>query len=213
MSSKLPKAVMDIKPPTAYLKVLATAAAVANGLTEHAAIYTTPDPTVIALTAQETILHDLATKVDDGDHSEIPARDEASITLYRMLQTELVYVNKIGNHDRAILGYSGFPVSLDPAPRPVPPQLVIKRIEDAKQPRTAKIFIERTGLTSFQYIVQKSTTPGDEASWKEVLTCSSSFKLIMHDMIHGQETWFRVCARNVAGYGFWSVPVPFISRM
>ena len=212
MASKLAVAVMGIGIPTAYKKVLALAQIVASALTANVTTYSAPDPTVLALLAQIAILQGYINEVSEGDHSKIGLRDEASITLYRMLQLELIYVNKIGNHDRGILMLSGFPVSVEPSPRPVPEQIVIKRIENGKESNSAKIFIDPLSQYELRFTVQSTTTPDDASSWREVLSESNSHQLIITNLVLDQKVWFRLRASNPAGNGAWSVPVSFISQ-
>lgn len=212
MSTKKSVAVLGIGRPTDYKRVLELTDAVCNALTVNIAIYALPDPTVVAMQAQATILRGYVNAVNDGDHSKIELRNEASELLYQMLQEELIYVNKIGHNDRGILELSGFPVSAEPAPRHVPSQVIIKRIETGKEPKTAKIFIVPMDQTLLKYIVQTTTTPEIEASWKIVLVESNSHQLIIANLVHGQEIWIRVCASNANGEGLWSVPVSFIPQ-
>ena len=212
MSSKKAVAVLGIGRATDYKKVLTLAQAVASALTLNATTYSAPDPTVVAILAQVAILQGYINEVEDGDHSKKDLRDEASETLYAMLQQGLVYVNKIGNHDRGILALSGYPVSAEPAPRPIPEQVVIKRIVDGKESNSAKIYIDPIGQTDVRFEIQATTTPDVLTSWHEVLGESNSFQLIISNLVLDQKVWYRVRACNANGNGAWSVAVSFISQ-
>jgi len=205
-------AIIGIQKPTDYKKVVARARAVTTAMEEHSDIYAVPDPALQAIKDQVEVVNNFSGKVDAGDHSFIASRDQASTVLFRMLEDELIYVNKIADGDKAKLTFSGFKVSAEPTPRPVPGQVIIKDIDDGAEAHTAKIKIEPIGQYKVIFCVQMSETPDDEASWSLVLIISNSFKLIIPKMVHGKEVWFRVNASNAQGTGLWSNPIPFISR-
>jgi hypothetical protein len=212
MSTRRSVAVMGVRRPAYFNQVLMRANTVVFALTNNASIFTTPDPALAVLIAQAAMLQGYINDVNDGDHSKIGLRNEASVKLYDMLREELVYINKIGNHNRGLLEQSGFAVNAMPEPQSVPPQVIIKRIVDGYSSNTAKIFIYSLHMRYLIYIVEQSTTPDEETSWKPVLNCTNSGKLFIKNLKRGEEVWFRVCAQSSGGRGQWSNNVYFISR-
>jgi hypothetical protein len=192
--------------------VLSLARTVIASLTGSSSIFTSPDPTLATLDTQADLLEALIAEVEAGNHIKIPLRDEEAATLYRLLQDETLYVNKMGDGDRGLLVQSGFLVSDPPNPKPIPEQVVIKRMEDYSSPNTAKIYIEPMEQTALTFKVQSTETPDDENSWKLELITGNSKALIIHHRIHGQQLWYRVSASNANGNGLWSTAIGFISN-
>jgi hypothetical protein len=58
-----------------------------------------------------------------------------------------------------------------------------------------------TGARS--YVIQQTTTPGDEASWKLVASCIRSGATVA-GLTSGTKYYFRVAALGTAGQGPWS---------
>ncbi|MBP7496800.1 MAG: hypothetical protein KA792_03965 [Bacteroidales bacterium] len=212
MSTRLSKAVMAVKTQKDYKALLELTDSSTSAMETNIATFANPNPTLAELRAQADIVRGYAARVDAGDHTVLELRNEASVTLYRMHQQELIYVNEIGNNDRGILSLSGYKVTDEPNPHPLPAQIIIKRIIDGDSPNTAKIYIESVGQHDLNFIVEKTTTPDDETSWKVALCNSSSRELIISNLVYGQEIWFRICAYNKNGQGLWSQPHPFISQ-
>ncbi|MBP7496173.1 MAG: fibronectin type III domain-containing protein, partial [Bacteroidales bacterium] len=205
------KAVMRIRPKE-YNKVADKADEVADSLETNVAKYPNPNPTIAEIRAQLLIVRNLIAKVNEGDRTQIGLRDESVNLLYQMLLNELIYVNIIGNNDRGILMLSGFEVTDEPNPQPVPDQVVIKRIVDGDIADSAKIFIVSLHLKNLIYYVEMTDTPELPASWKNILSTLNSRKLIINNLISGEKHYFRVRASNASGIGSWSQPVPFISQ-
>ena len=203
---------MGVRRPAYFNQVLMRANTVVFALSNNASIFPMPDPALAVLSNQARVLQGYINDVNDGDHSKIGLRNEASVDLYELLRQELVYVNQVGRHDRGLLSQSGFAVNEMPEPHPVPPQVIIKRIVDGSSPNTAKIFIYSLHMRYLFYLVEQTSTPDDEASWKLVYHTSNSKKLLVENMIRGEEVWFRVCAQSAGGRGQWSNKVYFISR-
>jgi hypothetical protein len=135
-----------------------------------------------------------------------------------MLQLERNYVNFVAQGDRAIILLSGFDASNDPLPLPIPDAPAIRRIDDGLIPLSAKILlVNQSGPVivkkrNLWYIVQMSTTPLEQDSFKTVLFTSNSRKLIITGLIRLQEVFFRVAVLNAHGQGNWSPCVPFVAR-
>ena len=212
MATRRAVAVLKIKRPTDYKSVLSRTSTVVTSMTTAVAIYALPDPPLATLTAQAAVLQGYVDKVNDGNHAMIDMRNQESETLYRMLQEELIYVNKVGNNDRGLLAQSGFEVSDDPNPRPIPVQVIIKRIEKGEEPNNAKIVIIKMDQTMVEFIVQTTITPATEDSWKTVLIESNSHNLILEHLVPGQEIWIRICAKNTTGSGLWSLPISYFPQ-
>jgi len=195
-----------------YKGILDRAKGVSSAMNKNSAIYTNPNPLLGAIDAQVLVVQGFIDKVNTGDHSFIASRNEAAVTLYNMLKNELIYVNKRGNYDRAILILSGFPVNKFPEPQPIPDKVVIKRVEDGKEPNTAKFFIMQIGQRYVFYNIQTTLTPDDETSWKTLVTVKSSMKLIVPGLENQVLMWYRIAAGNAHGMGQWSNRISFISQ-
>ncbi|MBP7498054.1 MAG: fibronectin type III domain-containing protein [Bacteroidales bacterium] len=212
MATKEVKAIMGVDKPTDYKKVTEVGEASVTAMTANSVTFNNPDPPLATITAQINLTRSYASQVKDGDHSKIALRDSSSKLLYRMLQQQLIYVNQIGNGDKSILSLSGFTISDDPNPQPIPDKVVIKRVINDKASKSAKIFIESLRLGRLIYYVEMTLTIDNEASWKNVLTTKNSRKLIIPNMVFGQIVYFRVCASNSSGIGSWSEPFTFVSQ-
>jgi hypothetical protein len=176
----------------------------------NVAVFPSPDPTVAALTTENTKL-DAAIKAKDGSHQKNKACDAQSLVVFNLLKMELAYVNKIAKGDKANILLSGFDSSNEPSPHEIPDMVVIKRIEDGKAPHSAKIFIEPLNGAE-HYKVESTITPDNATSWKTVLDPASLHHLVITGLVRGQETWFRVTGGNSHGWGTPSESVPFLPR-
>ena len=206
-----PHAVMLVKPHDCN-DVLALARAVSAAMKLNISVFPLPDPDLAEIDAQADILENLIAEVDNGNLMKKELRDEASVALYDLLQDEAVYVNFVGNGDRGILALSAYSISDPPNPRPIPEQVVIKRIEDSLQSNTAKIYIDHMSQTHLTFEVQETLTPDIIDSWKVVLSTSNSHELLISRRILGQKVWYRINASNANGTGQWSTAVSFTSQ-
>ncbi|MBP7497965.1 MAG: fibronectin type III domain-containing protein [Bacteroidales bacterium] len=212
MATRKAKAVFKVNSPYEYKIILPKSTSSINKLRLNVSIFNNPNPTLEEMETQVDVLQNYIDLVNGGDHSYIGMRNEATALLYRMNQQQLIYVNQVANGNVGILELSGYDISDEPNPRPIPDQVIIKKIVPGKTAKTAKIFIVSMEQVRLNFIVQMTTTPELEDSWKQILLKSNSNNIIISDLIHGQEVWFRVCAYNPAGTGLWSVPVSFICQ-
>ncbi|MBP7496174.1 MAG: hypothetical protein KA792_00720 [Bacteroidales bacterium] len=206
-----PYVVMKVK-ITDYKAILNLARTVVVAMTDNSLIYTDPAPALATLSAKIDLLQEIVNKVNQGFKNWIGERNETAAELYLLLQQEIIYVNKIGNGDIGILQLSGFSI-VDPAnPKPVPPQVIIKRIEQVNRADTVKIIIEKINQTPAIFNIQTTLTPNDESSWKLILSTHNSHKLLISNIVPDLKYWYRVAAANAQGQGPWSLAVPFISQ-
>jgi hypothetical protein len=152
------------------------------------------------------------------------AKGNKTIKDQRILQSELVYadlqalaaiVNSVASNNLGLIDLSGFPNSANPTPQPIPNQIVIKRIVDAKTALTAKIYILSLKQKRLNYTVRMTTVanaPADDASWKVVLQTTSSRKLIIPNLVRNQDVYFDVNASNARGVGKFSDAMVYSAR-
>src|ERR1035437_10041436 len=196
---------------TDYKNILSRARTVIAALASHADNYMNPNPSLLTINALITVLSNLIDEVNNGNHSKIGQRDDVAANLYRLLQLELFYVNKTANGMRGLLQLSGFELALEPHSKPVPAQVIIKKVKKGLEKGTAKINIHPLGLYNLRYFVEISLTPGIENSWVKTLEITNSRKLFLKNLVYGQIIYIRIKAANTKGTGLYSVPVRFIS--
>jgi hypothetical protein len=190
---------------------------VVAGLNANSTIYPDPNPKPDELSLEVGLLVTLSGQAKVNTQKK-EARDQQASKLFGMLLEETHYVNKVAKGDRATILLSGFEASAEPSPRPVPDVPVIKRVENGSAPHSAKIFLAKTTSVlntkkeSLNYIVQMCTDDSKEENWKTVLHTQNSKKLLVLNLVRGQEYFFRISALNARGQSDWSETVAFIAQ-
>jgi hypothetical protein len=190
---------------------------VITGLSSNTNTYPQPNPAVDELKAETSILAELSGQAK-GSSQKKQARDQQAIKVYGMLLAESNYVNSVAKGDKAIILLSGFDVSAEPSPHPVPDVPVIKRIEDGNAPHSAKIFLAKitspllTTREKLTFIVQMCTDDSKEENWKTVLQTQNSKSLILLSLVRKEEYLFRIAVMNARGQSDWSETASFVSQ-
>ncbi|MBI3501446.1 MAG: fibronectin type III domain-containing protein [Bacteroidetes bacterium] len=187
-------------------------------LTANSNIYGNPDPSLGVLQNEVVPFEKAIADAKKGGSEATEARNKEALKVHGLLKEELTYVNKVAKNDKDTILLSGFDASEEPEPAEVPDAPVIKKIDDGDSPGTAKIFLAKTTsplLTKKQkltFIIEMTTTVSDESSFKTVLLTHNSKKLIVPNLVRGQEVFIRISVMNARGQSNWSTVVSFISR-
>lgn len=183
---------------------------------ENPLVYVTPpveeedliDQTEAASTAQG--------KVKGGGVNSTVVRNKKSLILFTSLGKLILYANGLYRGDTECLALSGFDLSSDPVPHPIPEKPVIDRIEKGRLPISMKIFLVKKSGThkkeSFTYFVQVAEVGGETLVYKDVLQTKSMYKLLIPNCVKGKELSVRVSKSNSRGTSDWSSPVTFIPQ-
>lgn len=210
---KTVKAVIGCK-TTEYVRLNSIASRVKEGMLTNASLFPGTAAAVNKLKNDQLLFEDYIANAK-GNHAILSQRNEQSKIVYADLQTLLHPVNTIAAGNVATIDLSGFPCSTDPAPRPVPDKVIIKRIVKGDTDLTAKIFIESLKQRNLTYTVRFTTVAGasvNDPTWKTILQVYSSKKLILPDLTPEQYMYISVSASNTAGAGIYSDPKPFHVR-
>jgi hypothetical protein len=208
---RIAKAVVNCK-VTAYVKLNKLAIRVKNNLSKNIADF--PGITE-ALDKLDTdlALYSIQVGMAKGNTTITKQRNSQAVIILADLHSLADLVNAIAKGDVVIIALSGFDNSLDPSPHAIPVKVIIKRIVNGVSNLTAKIFIESMGQRNLTYNVRITTVtnaPIDDPGWVQVLQTTSSKKLIVPNLIRGQEIFVQINALNAAGTGLWSETMPFI---
>ena len=207
------KAVINCK-ITEFIKLNTLAGRVVEKMTENASEFPGTATKVATLnTSQELFTTLIATA--KGNSIIVDQRNEHAKVVLSNLQTLLTLVNMIAGGNKATITLSGFAGSSDLTPRPVPNQVVIKRIVKGETELSAKIFIISLKQRDLCYTVRTTSVAGagvNDPSWKVVLYTSSSYKLVLPDLVKNQNLYISVSATNTRGEGIFSDPMRFSAK-
>lgn len=203
------KAVLHVRPKE-YNKVNLLAGKVHTGLTENAAQFPNPDPSMEVLLNENTLLSNLINTKDGSKQINQAILDQSQI-VYNKLKLLADFVSRIANGNKSAILASGFDFNDDASSIGIPGKVVIRRVTDGSSVCSAKIFI--TALTEAKrYKVETSTTPNDSESWKIALDPASSRNIEIDSLPRGAEVFIRVVGGNSHGWGIPSDYVSFIPR-
>jgi hypothetical protein len=143
---------------------------------------------------------------------------EDTTKLFVMLDTLLNYVNGLYKGDKVKLLASGFDVVDEAVPQDIPSVPVVSRMEAGNQPHSVRFIIKRTPATpgkkrrGVTYIIEMTTTPDDEKTFKPVLIIDNQFKLLVTNLTRGTEYSFRLAAKNARGQSDWTEIFTYIAQ-
>ena len=210
---KVTKAVIGCK-TTEYQKLNNIACNVKEKMTDNAAAFP-GTATAVNKLKDDQLLFETLISTSRGNHAIRSQRNEQAKIVHEDLRLLLNPVNAIAEGNEATIALSGFPSSLDPSPQPIPSRVMIKKITSGKTELSAKISIESLKLRYLTFSVRVTTVPGaaiNDPSWKEVLRTTSSYKLVLPDLIRKEDIFISVNASNKYGEGIYSEPTPFTAR-
>jgi len=202
-------AVLHLKNKEAQI-VFQLAGRVSTNLAASSSIFTDPDPSLEVFDSETQKLN-TAIKAKDGSKQKNQAIKDQTDVVYAMLKSEILYVNKIAQGDKATILLSGFDCNDDPVARDIPAKALIKRIEDGSVACSAKIYADAVPDAD-RYKVEITTTLAEPTNWKTVLDFGTLNKIEIRDLVRGQEIYIRVTAGNRHGWGICREPVAFIPR-
>lgn len=207
---RVTKAVIIYK-TSEVVSIYKLAVRVAEGMKENAVEFPGTEEEVATLNSGQQLLGQYIGTAK-GNHVITNQRNEQAKKVHSILQSLQFQVNIAAAGNEAIIGLSGFPVSLDPNPKPVPEKVVIRKIVKGETDLSAKIYIESLKQRRLWYSVRTTTVAGAEIndpSWKEVLETTSSKGLIITGLIENKKIFISVNARNTRGKGAYSAPMSF----
>ncbi|MDR3651606.1 MAG: fibronectin type III domain-containing protein [Paludibacter sp.] len=191
-------------------KVFQLAGRVSTNLATNKDVYPEPDPPLQTLDKEIENLN-IALKAKDGTKQKNQAIIDQVEVVHGMLKSEVIYVNKIAQGDKALILFSGFDCNYDATTHDIPGKALIKRVEDGSTACSAKIYVGALPEAD-RYKVEITTTPADPVSWTTVLDFGSLNKIEIRDLTRGQEIYIRVTGGNTHGWGISSESVAFIPR-
>jgi hypothetical protein len=207
---KKSEAVLHIRTAKEVKKVATLGKRVTTGMGDNPTVFTEPDPNLVTIDAETNALNGLIAEAESGDRATIEARNAKAETVYDLLKSEIAYVNKVANGDRAIILLSGFDANDEAAPVPAPGKVIVRRVDFGPESHSAKVIIEPLADARY-YKIETTTTPTDESSYKVAVDNVSSRDLVIRNLTRGQEIWIRVAGGNAHGWGYWSEPIAFIA--
>lgn len=147
-------------------------------------------------------LEELERDFHGGSRFVKPQRDAILKSFIRKMTLMTKYVNAAANGDLDKLISSGFELHKKRTQATIPP--MIHKINCINSPLDGAVRVMWSGIRgkSF-YIVQTTTTPSVENSWKDVKVCTP-VNCVVYNLEVGKFAYFRVCAKSVAGRGEWS---------
>lgn len=190
--------------------VFQLAGRVSTSFVTNQPVFPTPDPP-LAIFDTEIEKLNTAIKSKDGSPQKNQVIKDQMNVVHGLLKTQILYVNKVAQGDKAIILLSGFDCNDDPVMRNIPGKALIKRVEDGSVACSAKIYLDAVPDAD-RYKVEITTTLADPINWKTVLDFGSLNKIEIRDLVRGQEIYVRVTGGNTHGWGISSEPVAFIPR-
>jgi hypothetical protein len=190
--------------------VFQLAGRVSTSFVTNQPVFPTPDPP-LAIFDTEIEKLNTAIKSKDGSPQKNQVIKDQMNVVHGLLKTQILYVNKVAQGDKAIILLSGFDCNDDPVMRNIPGKALIKRVEDGSVACSAKIYLDAVADAD-RYKVEITTTLADPINWKTVLDFGSLNKIEIRDLVRGQEIYVRVTGGNTRGWGISSEPVAFIPR-
>lgn len=167
--------------------------------------FTTPDPTLAALT---TATDTLETKYNDAQAARTTAKeltdlqDAAEKAADTLMTNEASYVQNKSGGDAAKIQSAGMEVRDPAAPiGDLPAPGNISATEGDHDGEIDAHWDRVKGAKS--YVTQRSTTPTDAASWGNPVISTKS-KVTLTGLVTGTKYYLRVAAIGAAGQGAWS---------
>lgn len=198
-------------------------------LTNNSADYTTPNPTIAALTTENDKLITLNGQAK-GNTQKKDERDAQAVVVYEMLKDERDYVNGIANGNKVLVDKSGFDADKTPEAHGIPPVPVIKKVTDGAVAHSGKIQLVSPLVAGARYSVQtyvpdSKPTPippvpagGDDEfdidalPWVMTLESLNSKELLLTGLKRGKDILIRVRAEDGSKKSGWSDPFVFLPR-
>lgn len=154
------------------------------------------------LAGELSSLAELESNFRGGSRFIKPQRDAVRKSFIRKVTLTSKYVNAASNGDLDKLMSSGFELHKTRTPATTPTE--IHKISCINIPTDGAARVMWSGVRSRSYyIVQTTSTPSVESSWRRLEPCTT-IHCEVYDLVVGKFAYFRVCAVNKAGHGPWS---------
>lgn len=147
-------------------------------------------------------LEELERTFQGGSRFVKPQRDATLKSFISKMTLLTGYVNASANGDLDKLMSSGFELQKTRTPATAP--TTVHKINCINMPDDGAVRVMWSGVKNRSYyIVQTTTTPSVESSWRRLEPCTA-VHCEVYDLEVGKFAYFRVRAKNVAGLGHWS---------
>ncbi len=215
MSTKVEIVVMNADEHE-HQKHIDRAAKVLEGVFGHPLVFVLPTVTEGALTTASEEASTAQGLVKGGGVQATITRNTKSLILFLLLSKIILYVNGLFKGIPDKLGLSGFDLSSQPVPRPIPEPPVVDRTEKGRVAHSVKVFlVKKVGKQkkdSFTYNVQVAEVAVLPLVYKDVLQTKSMFKIVLINCVKGIELSIRISKSNSRGTSDWSSPVTHIPQ-
>ena len=195
-------------------KLLTLLNKVISNLLTNVLKFPVPGTPVATLQVEVMPLTNTIAAAKGGGLEATAANNKEALKVHGLLKDGLPYINGIAKGDKDTILLSGYDASHEPQPAVIPDAPVIKSIENGPIHGSAKIKLEKTTGQKGKrtYIVEMTLTGDNLNSFHIILFAGSSKKLIIPNLIRGQEVYIRVAAMNAKGQSQYSNVVPFIPQ-
>jgi hypothetical protein len=168
--------------------------------------FTTPTPTLAAITTARTNFDTALTVAQTRDLNKIAAKNDKRQILVGLLKQLVNYVELIANGNRTVLLSSGFDLAKDGSEMPILGDIINFTLKDGMA--QGSVVSECNGVANVvSYIHGYTADPYSAASvWTEEFSTSASFTHI--NLQSGQKYWFRIKAMGRNGQFAISNAVP-----
>lgn len=134
---------------------------VTEGLTENSSIFTTPNPTVLALQGATDNLDDAAAAAAGGDHAKVQLMYEKEALWDEAYRKSAAYVNGIANGNEATILLSGFKsTKTENAPAQLPGVFVNFKAKPGSTPGSITVECKAMkGIKNFVFFIINTNSP------------------------------------------------------
>jgi len=161
--------------------------------------YPTPLPTLGALILVTTQLSTLNDEAMSGDTLKIKARDLKEVDFDKTIADLGDYVQFASGGDSVKILGSGYEVAAEGSPAgelPPPDNFRIRYLKGESEGKLRLLWKPVDNAKA--YVVENTSTPTDDASWKYVTTLPGS-RITLSGLKSGEKMWFRIRAVGAAG--------------
>jgi len=165
------------------------------------AYFTTPNPSLSAVT---TAIDELEVAEENKKAQGIINRDNKQQVVHTLVNNLGLYVEAIANGNGAIIESAGMPVRKAPEPKTIPGVVRNIKAEDTTEVREVKV--SHKGATGADNVYYTEYNMDENLSEKGWVTMPSTGKhyLVITGLDSGRRVFFRVRAKNTAGFGAYS---------
>ena len=188
--------------------IIELASRVGNALNASPVVFPNPTPSGDELNDAATNANESFNLAQGGSVVQRNKFKTDLMNLKKMLAASCDYVNSIANGDTNKILLSGFKLSKMPEPKPAPTS--VTKLDASYVNMPGQALTKWSGSKNHRYyLLQVSTDPTVESSWKEVASLTSRQHMVTN-LTSGKRHYFRVIAVGTRGA---SVPSDMASVM